>query len=113
VESAVLIIKSVLNQMSFQDIATAAERSERERLANVRLAEIEAAAARKKAAAKVANRRRIRELGRPEYMFAKNAERKEAQRQRYREWIAWEKAFMEKKRYWRRKARLEQGRSEW
>ncbi len=94
-----------------RDFANSAEKMERERIANQRLAEIRIKHAEKLAAQKEANERRLKELGRPEYLFAKNAERKEAQYQKWRENRARERAEMESKREIRRQARLAQGRS--
>lgn len=102
-----------MKHLTIQDLQRIAEHSDRERLADERLAEIEGAALKKVADAKAENARKIKELGRPEYLFADNAERKEAKRQRWWANRARERKEIETKRKARRLARLRQGRSEW
>ncbi len=69
-------IGKVLNGMTMRDFVTAAERNLREAQANARLIELEAREAAGKAAKVDENNRICVELDRPEYIYAKNAQRK-------------------------------------
>lgn len=76
-------IGAVMVGMTLRDYVTAAERNEREQAANARLARLEAEQGRKVAAAQAEEARLVVELGRPEYLYVKNAKRKVA---KYARW---------------------------
>jgi len=72
-------MQAVLGNMTFQDFAKLAEQAERERLANERLAVIEAAQERKAAELAERERAELLKIGRPEYHTLAGARLKHAQ----------------------------------
>jgi hypothetical protein len=91
-------LKAILNRLGYQGLVKEAQYTERVRRANERLMAIEARTARKNAQREEANAERLRHIGRPEYISAQNAERKEALRQRWHDRRAWEAAGLARKR---------------
>ena len=77
-----VLLTSLLNGMTVTRLVTAAERNEREAKANARLMAAEAEQVRKVQAAQEENNRVCLELDRPEYVYAKNAQRKAKKYQR-------------------------------
>lgn len=76
-------IKSVLQRMDFSDFVQAAERAERERRANDRLAEIEARDAQRRQKARRDDFKQIFDMDRSEYQYLRNATAKHKQYQRW------------------------------
>lgn len=91
-----IIIKNVLDRLTFPKLVSLADQSARQAEADARLERIRAEQARKarqEALRQQQERREIRRLGYPEYLFLKNAQRKA---ERYRKQLAFEAALRER-----------------
>lgn len=92
-----MIIGRVLSSMSFSDFVSAAERAERERKANERLANIETAEVQRQAAAAAHEQDELAKERRPEYRSVKNAKSKNKRYERHIRFVIYEQTLEERR----------------
>ena len=91
-------IGKILRALTLPNLASAAEQAYRQGVANDRLMRMEAERARKVAQQKTFERQELLRLGRPEFLYLRNAQKKEAQYQRYLEGGRWGRADLATRR---------------